>query len=214
LGAERNIRPLLEVNGVPGVGATTAAGDRAAEATTTADHRSRFMLVAAMRSCPCGHLHDWRRECSCARWELDRYWAAVEELVLDLFHVHAEVPLVCLGELRSRPGEGSREVAARVRTAREWQLRRAEPGIWNAHLRPWALPKSCEPDRNGRKLLDTAYDRLGLTVRELGSTLQIARTIADLAGSEVVRAPHVAEAIQYRSLSRRPGRARDEADGT
>jgi magnesium chelatase family protein len=182
---------------------------------TATDPRTRFMLVAAMRSCPCGHLWDWRRECSCARWEIDRYWAAVEELVLDLIHLHAEVPTVSISELRSRYGEDSAPVAERIREARARQLGREGQETWNAHLRPWALPRFCEPDPSGRKLLDTAYERLGLTVRELGSTLQIARTIADLAGSEVVRAPHVAEAIQYRSLSRRPGRARpDEAEAT
>lgn len=197
----RAIRPLLEGDAAP------EAGTNATTAGNTS--RSRFTLVAAMRSCPCGHLHDWRRECSCAPWQLARYWAAVDELVLDLFHLHAQVPVVTMGELRSRYGEGSQRVAERVAEARERQLRREGQGTWNAHLRPWALPKFCDPDPTGRKLLDTAYDRLGLTVRELGSTLQIARTIADLAGSEVVRAPHVAEAIQYRALSRRPGRARD-----
>jgi magnesium chelatase family protein len=194
----RAIRPLLE--------------DDAPELSTGSgvDTRSRFMLVAAMRSCPCGHLHDWRRDCTCTRWEIARYWAAVEELVLDLVHLYVEVPTVSLSELRSRYGETSAPVAARIREARARQLGREGQDTWNAHLRPWALPKFCEPDANGRKLLDTAYERLGLTVRELASTLQIARTIADLAGSEVVRAPHVAEAIQYRALSRRPGRARDD----
>ena len=192
------LRPLLEEDAP---GCNTDKAD---------DTRSRFMLVAAMRSCPCGHLHDWRRECSCARWEVARYWAAVDEMVLDLFHLHAQVPVVTLGELRSRYAEGSQRVAERVAEARERQLRREGQETWNAHLRPWALPKFCEPDPSGRKLLDSAYERLRLTVRELRSTLQIARTIADLAGSEVVRAPHVAEAIQYRSLSRRPGRERDD----
>ena len=205
----RALRPLLEVNGGPVSGTTTTADTDTAAATPAAT-RSRFMLVAAMRSCPCGHRHDWRRECSCAPWQLARYWAAVDELVLDLFDLHAQVPVVTMGELRSRYGEGSQRVAERVADARERQLRREGQETWNAHLPPWALPSWCEPDASGRRLLDTAYDRLGLTVRELGSTLQIARTIADLAGSEAVRAPQVAEAIQYRSLSRRPGRARDD----
>jgi magnesium chelatase family protein len=197
----RAIRPLLE--------------DDAPELSTGSgvDTRSRFMLVAAMRSCPCGHLHDWRRHCSCAPWELARYWSAVDELVLDLIHLHAEVSTVCLSTLRSRSGEESRQVAERVAAARDRQLRREGQDTWNAHLRPWALPKFCEPDPSGRKLLETAQERVGLTVREIGSILRIARTSADLAGAEKVRVPDVAEAIQYRLDARRQRevRARTEA---
>jgi magnesium chelatase family protein len=167
------------------------------------DHRPRFLFVAAMRSCPCGHQHDWRRGCSCARWEIARYWSAVEELVLDLIHLHAEVSIVCLSTLRSRSGEESQQVAERVAAARDRQLRREGQATWNAHLQPWALPKYCEPDTSGRKLLETAQERVGLTVREVATILRIARTSADLAGSERVRVPDVAEAIQYRLDARR-----------
>jgi magnesium chelatase family protein len=186
----RAIRRALEEVQVP-----RADGD--------SDTRSPFMLIAAMRSCPCGHQHDWRRVCSCAPWELARYWAAVEELVLDLIHLHAEVHTVCLSTLRSRSGEESGQVAERVAAARDRQLRREGQDTWNAHLRPWALPKYCEPDPSGRKLLETAQERVGLTVREIGTILRIARTSADLAGSDVVRVPDVAEAVQYRLDARR-----------
>jgi magnesium chelatase family protein len=167
------------------------------------DHRPPFMLIAAMRSCPCGHLHDWRRHCSCAPWEFTRYWSAVDELVLDLIQLHAEVSTVCLSTLRSRSGEESRQVAERVAAARDRQLRREGQATWNAHLRPWALPKFCEADPSGRKLLESAQERIGLTVREVSTILRIARTSADLAGSERVRVPDVAEAVQYRLDARR-----------
>jgi magnesium chelatase family protein len=167
------------------------------------DHRPQFLFGAAMRSCPCGHQHDWRRHCSCAPWELARYWSAVDELVLDLIHLHAEVSTVCLSTLRSRSGEESRQAAERVAAARDRQRRREGQDTWNAHLRPWALPKFCEQDPSGRKLLETAQERVGLTVREIGTILRIARTSADLAGSETVRVPDVAEAIQYRLDARR-----------
>jgi magnesium chelatase family protein len=167
------------------------------------DHRSRFLFVAAMRSCPCGHLHDCRRGCSCAPWELARYWSAVDELVLDLIHLHAEVSTVCLSTLRSRSGEESQQVAERVAAARDRQANREGQETWNAHLRPWALPKYCEPDPSGRKLLETAQERVGLTVREIAIILRVARTSADLAGSDRVRVPDVAEAVQYRLEARR-----------
>jgi magnesium chelatase family protein len=172
----------------------TGAGDRPP---------SRFLLAATMRACPCGRLGDDTRPCSCPPWEVARYWAPIEELVLDLVHLHVEVPPAGLQELRSGPGETSRQVAERVHRARQRQLERSEQQGGNAHLRPWALPKFCDPDPAGKRLLDVAADRLVLRVPELGIILRVARTIADLAGSEDIRAPHVAEAIQYRSLGLR-----------
>ncbi|HSL83673.1 MAG TPA: ATP-binding protein [Thermoanaerobaculia bacterium] len=166
-----------------------------------------FLLAAAMRPCPCGRLHhppDFPGgHCSCPPWKVDRYSEAVRELFLDLVHLHVEVPAIGLSELRSRCGETTRQVGQRVARARHRQRDRPEQGTLNATLRPWALPKWCRPDDAGRRLLDLAYERLGLTVREVGVILRVARTIADLSGSEAVRAPHVAEAVQYRSLARR-----------
>jgi len=172
----------------------TGAGDRPP---------SRFLLAATMRACPCGRFGDDTRPCSCAPWEVARYWAPIEELFLDLVHLHVEVPPAGLPELRSGPGETSRQVAERVHRARLRQLERPGQHGGNAHLRPWALPKFCDPDPAGKRLLDVAADRLGLRVPELGIILRVARTIADLAGSEDIRAPHAAEAIQYRSLGLR-----------
>jgi magnesium chelatase family protein len=163
-----------------------------------------------MRSCPCGrlgHPPDFPGDhCSCPPWKVDRYSEAVRELVLDLVHLHVEVPAIGLSELRSRCEESTRQVGERVASAWREQRQRPEQATLNAFLRPWALPKWCSPDDAGRRLLDLAFERLGLTVREVGVVLRVSRTIADLSGSETVRAPHVAEAIQYRSLSRRPRR--------
>lgn len=166
-----------------------------------------FLVVAAMRSCPCGRLGHPPAfpgdHCSCPPWKVDRYSEAVRELVLDLVHLHVEVPATRLSELRSRYGETTRQVGQRVARAWHRQRDRPEQGTLNAFLRPWALPKWCSPDNAGRRLLDLAFECLGLTVREVGVVLRISRTIADLSGSEAVIAPHVAEAIQYRSLARR-----------
>ena len=181
--------------------ALEAGGRR--EAGVDSRAAASFLLVAAMRQCPCGYLHDPRHDSSCAPWEVARYWRPIEEFFLDLVHLHVEVPAIGLSELRSRAGESSREVAARVRAARERQLTRAGAPTWNAYLRPWALPKWCRPDPAGQRLLDSAFERLGLSVRAVGTVLRVARTIADLAESEDIRAPHVAEAIQWRCLSSR-----------
>lgn len=166
-----------------------------------------FLLAAAMRSCPCGCLglppDALSERCSCPPWKVDRYTEPVRELFLDLVHLHVEVSATGLSELRSRCGETTRQVAQRVARAWHWQRDRPEQRTLNASLRPWALPKWCSPDDAGRRLLDLTHERLGLTVREVGVILRVARTIADLSGSEAVRAPHVAEAVQYRGLARR-----------
>jgi magnesium chelatase family protein len=170
---------------------------------------ARFSLVAAMNPCPCGHLGDPRHECRCTTLGVERYRARISGPLLDRIDLHVEVPAVGLAELRSAPGEPTAAVAARVAAARERQVERigrlgrgvATPV--NAALGPEEIRRHATPDAAGQRLLDTAFERLGLSARALDRILKVARTIADLAGSEEVRAPHVAEAIQYRSLDRR-----------
>jgi len=167
---------------------------------------ARLSLVAAMNPCPCGHLGDARHECRCTPPMVDRYRGRVSGPLLDRIDLHVEVPAVGLADLRSDPGEGSAQVAARVAAAREAQLARfgtdASSPV-NAAMGPDQVRRWAAPDAAGRRLLDTAFERLGLSVRAVHRILKVARTIADLAGSDAVRAPHLAEAIQYRSLDRR-----------
>src|SRR3954468_20113352 len=126
--------------------------------------------------------------------------------LLDRIDLHVEVPAVSLAELRSSAGESTQEVARRVAAARTVQLDRFgahTPSPTNSTMGPEQLRRFCAVDAAGRGLLDTAFERLGLSARALDRVLKVARTIADLAGSDAVRASHLAEAIQYRSLDRR-----------
>jgi magnesium chelatase family protein len=166
---------------------------------------ARFSLLAAMNPCPCGHLGDPRYDCRCPALLVERYRGRISGPLLDRIDLHVEVPALSLRELRTGGGEGSAVVAARVAAARRIQQQRfgPVPTPVNATLGPGDLRRHCALDDAGRALLDTAFQRLGLSVRALDRILKVARTIADLAGSESIRNTHLAEAIQYRSLDRR-----------
>lgn len=167
---------------------------------------ARFSLLAAMNPCPCGHLGDPRYDCRCLPQLVERYRGKVSGPLLDRIDLHVEVPAVTLKELRSSAGESSESVARRVAAARSIQLERfgaASSTPVNASMGPEALRRHCVLEPAGRALLDAAFDKLGLSARALDRILKVARTIADLAGSGPIRAPHLAEAIQYRSLDRR-----------
>ncbi len=167
---------------------------------------ARFTLVAAMNPCPCGHLGDSRRACRCPLPAVERYRARVSGPLLDRIDLHVEAPAVPLSDLRELPAEPSSAVAARVRAARESQVARFPPGHpapANVSLDAADLRRHCRLDAPSQRLLDTAFERLGLSARALTRVLKVARTIADLSASETIAPAHVAEAIQYRALDRR-----------
>ena len=165
---------------------------------------ARFALLAAMNPCPCGHLGDARYDCRCLPQVVERYRGKVSGPLLDRIDLHVEVPAVTLKELRSSAGESSESVARRVAAARALQLERfASSSPVNASMGPESLRRHCVLEPAGRALLDAAFDKLGLSARALDRILKVARTIADLAGSGPIKASHLAEAIQYRSLDRR-----------
>jgi magnesium chelatase family protein len=165
------------------------------------------MLIAAMNPCPCGYYGDRSRECVCTPQQIRRYRARLSGPLQDRIDIHIEVPPVPVRDLhdQSQAAEASAAIRNRVLEARERQTARYQrDGIHtNGQLKPRLLKRYCCLDESGRELLERAMARLGLSARAHGRILRVARTIADLAGSETIDVVHVAEAIQYRSLDRR-----------
>ncbi len=156
---------------------------------------ARFILLAAMNPCPCGWRDDDREPCRCSPREVARYLRPLSGAVLDRIDLFIPVPRVSLKELRSGAGECSETVARRVAAARAIQHERC--GRLNASLDMAAVSLHCGLDAAGRSLSDRAVERLGFSARALHHVLKVARTVADLAGNDAIRPPHLAEAIQY-----------------
>lgn len=166
---------------------------------------ARFMLVAAMNPCPCGYHGDLIRSCSCSSSQVQKYRAHVSGPLLDRIDLHVEVPAVKYRDLGTETsGESSLLIRQRVSAARQRQAERlASYGLFaNAQMHSTHLRQFCQLDQSGKKLLETAMQRLGLSARAYTRIIKIARTIADLEGSPDILAPHVGEAIGYRSLDR------------
>ena len=171
-----------------------------ARATMTLCFPSTFMLVAAMNPCQCGFYGDTTRECRCTPPMIQRYLSKISGPLLDRIDIHVEVPAVPYKEMRAGGGsEPSSEIRARVERARAVQQAR---GYYNARMPSRAIRKQCALDDAGERTLEMAVRRMGLSARAHDRILKVARTVADLAGSEPVSAKHVAEAVQYRSLDR------------
>jgi magnesium chelatase family protein len=167
---------------------------------------ARFALLAAMNPCPCGHLGDPRHDCGCTHPQIQRYRSRVSGPLLDRVDLHVEVPALTLGELKDGSGESTGRVAARILAAREIQQQRLAGSAVipvNAAMTEGVLRSHCQPEDSAQRLLDAAFEKLGLSARALTRILKVARTIADLARADRIGAAHVAEAIQYRSLDRR-----------
>ncbi|HYP07747.1 MAG TPA: YifB family Mg chelatase-like AAA ATPase, partial [Bryobacteraceae bacterium] len=171
-----------------------------ARATMTLSFPSRFMMVGAMNPCPCGFYGDSTKECRCTGAIIQRYLGKISGPLLDRIDLHIEVPAVPYQELRSKAaGASSAEMRARVESARERQRLR---GFYNAHIPTKLLREYAALDESGERTLEMAVRRMSFSARAHDRILKVARTVADLGGSECVMAKHVAEAVQYRSLDR------------
>jgi magnesium chelatase family protein len=165
---------------------------------------ARFMLVAAMNPCPCGFFGSGCGRCVCSPVQVERYAARVSGPLLDRIDIHVEVPALDGVRLSDeRRGESSAVIRKRVAVARERQRQRfGSDARTNAYMTPRELREFCRIDADGERLLRSAVQRLGLSARAYHRILRVARTIADLAGVDRIATPHLAEAVQYRTLDR------------
>lgn len=156
--------------------------------------------------CPCGYLGDPLHPCACTPIMIQRYRSRISGPLLDRIDIHIEVPAVKYRDLADRnDGESSLEISRRVEKSRDIQRERfrGTKVHSNAQMTPRLIKKHCEPDAAGHRMLELVTDRMGLSARSYNRILKVARTIADLAGSQNIRENHISEAIQYRSLDRK-----------
>ena len=165
-----------------------------------------FMLVASMNPCPCGYYGDPTHNCVCTPGQIQHYMNKISGPLLDRIDIHCEIQAVPFAELsRLNPGEPSANIRRRVIKARKIQEERFKPykGIHcNAMMTEKMLHEFAEPDASSLDMLRKAMERLKLSARAYSRILKVARTIADLEGSEHVKIYHIGEAIGYRNLDR------------
>lgn len=172
----------------------------------TLTYPCNIMLVAAMNPCPCGNLDNPHRQCTCSQNQIRRYRAKISGPLLDRIDIQIDLPTIKYEDISALPyGDSSAVIKERVNKARKIQTERyKEENITsNSQLTSSLLDKYCRLGETEDRLLHTAYDRLGLSARAHSKILKVARTIADLDGSDDIKSVHLAEAIQYRNLDRK-----------
>jgi len=176
-------------------------------AKVSVDFPASLMLIASMNPCPCGFYNHPSKDCVCGPGIVKKYLAKISGPLLDRIDLHVEVTPVSYDELSryKATGEPSKNIAERVVTAREIQAKRfiTFPSVHsNAQMSSPMARVICIIDQEGKDLLKTAMEKLQLSARAYDRILKVARTCADLSGSDDIKLNHLAEAIQYRSLDR------------
>ena len=162
---------------------------------------ARFLLIAALNPCPCGWHGDAEKSCTCSPSVVARHQKRISGPLLDRIDIHVEVPRVNYEKLSGeRLGEPSAAVRERVTAARQRQIERFKGTrlLTHADMRPPEVRTFCQLDGAGQRLGQAAMRQLHLSARAYHRVLKLARTMADLAGTEDIGAAHLAEAIQYR----------------
>ena len=172
----------------------------------TVEYPCSFMFVASMNPCPCGYYGDPTHHCVCTPGQISRYLSKISGPLLDRIDIHCEIQAVPFAQLsQMKPGEPSAVIRERVIKARNIQTERFKTfkGVHsNSQMTERMLHEFAEPDAASLDMLRMAMERLKLSARAYSRILKVARTIADLAGSEKVESVHIAEAIGYRNLDR------------
>lgn len=171
----------------------------------TVEYPCSFMFVASMNPCPCGYYGDPTHHCVCSPGQIQRYMNKISGPLMDRIDIHCEVSVVPFQQLaQMRSGEPSSVIRERVIKARQMQEERfsASSIHCNAQMTERMIHQFAEPDTTSLEMLRMAMERLSLSARAYSRILKVARTIADLEGSERVASHHIAEAIGYRSLDR------------
>lgn len=165
-----------------------------------------FMFVASMNPCPCGFFGSEEKECTCSSKAISKYIGRISGPLLDRIDIQVEVTPVKYKNLEYEgKAESSEEIKIRVNKARKIQQKRYlnEKIYSNSQLTPKLIEKYCVLNNEEKKLLEMAFNNLGLSARAYGKILKVARTIADLDNKENIEINHLAEAIQYRSLDKK-----------
>ena len=169
----------------------------------TITYPAECMLVCAMNPCKCGWYGDPSGRCRCSEAAVENYRGRISGPMLDRIDIVVEVPAVHFEDLRNRTeAEPSASIRRRVNTARAVQNKRfGNGGMCNARMGPEEMRRYCELSEECAELMKNAFEAMGLTARSYDRILKVARTVADLDGSESIEPQHIAEAIQYRAVN-------------
>jgi magnesium chelatase family protein len=186
-----------------------------ARAAQTVNFPADFLLVAALNPCPCGFLGDSKRECSCTHHQISRYLDKLSGPLLDRIDLQIHVQSVEYDTIKDKTQDsvGSYDLYQKVKAAVEMQQQRfGTSSISNSTMRPEHIDQFCILTQSAEQLIRKAFDKLALSMRGYHKTLKVARTIADLGGSDIIDITHVQEALTYRSLDQTFDRTRLSTD--